>query len=226
MSSSSLRVADRTVRDVLRSEGQFGPKAERIPVRTLLLCVVLGGGVQGAVMGLHDGRALQAVFSAIKVPLLLILSTLIVLPSFYMLHLVLGLQRDFLRVCRATLVVQAVAAIFLASCAPLIGFAYYCSDVYPFATFVNGLAYLGAALLARVALGQQVRSLILREPKHRITVGSWLILYILVAIQLAWTMRPFVGWPEVEPSLFREEAWGNAYVRLFEALRKLVVAVG
>jgi hypothetical protein len=206
---------------VLRSTGEYAPDAARVPVRPLLSIVVVCGFAQGAVMGFHDGRALQALFSGLKVPLLLLGSTAVCLPSLYVLHLCLGLHRDFAAACRATFVVQAVAALFLAACAPLIAFAYLSSDHYPFATFVNGVAYLGAALTAQQALARHYRPLIVANPQHRIVLGCWLLLYVMVAIQLAWTMRPFVGWPAVEPALFRSEAWGNAYVHLIDALRKL-----
>ena len=41
---------------------------------------------------------------------------------------------------------------------------------------------------------------------------AWIALYVFVAIQLAWVLRPFVGSPELEVSFFRAEAWSNAYV--------------
>lgn len=211
-----------TTERMLRAEGRFGPDARGVPVAALAAFVGVGGAVQGAVMGSHAGQPMQSVISATKVPLLLLASTVLALPPLYAVQLARGLGDDFLQICRATLVVQATAAVFLASCAPLIAFAYLCSDDYPSATFVNGLAYLGAAWVARDSLRRQLASLIERQPQHRWTLRIWSMLYVLVAIQLAWTLRPFVGWPEVEPTLFREEAWGNAYVQLFEALRKLI----
>lgn len=213
--------ATKLAAQVLRCEGRFAPAAPSVPVRPLLVLVVLGGFTQGVVMGSHDGRWLQALYSGIKVPLLLLVSTALCLPSSYVLHLVLGLRSDFGAACRATLSVQAVMALSLAACAPLIAFAYVSSGHYPFATFVNGVAYLGAALTAQVALARHYRPLLARDRRHRITLAAWLVLYVLVAIQMAWTMRPFVGWPAVEPALFRREAWGNAYVHLLDAIRKL-----
>lgn len=206
---------------VLHSTGEFAPGAERVPIGMLLAIVAIGGLTQGLVMGMHDGRALQALYSGIKVPLLLLATTAVCLPSLYVLHLCLGVHDDFVAACRATLVVQAVAAIFLAACAPLIAVTYASSDSYPLATTANGIVYFGAALTAHRVLATHYRPLIARARPHRVVLACWLVLYVLVAIQLAWTMRPFIGWPAVEPSLFRAEAWGNAYVHVIDALRKL-----
>jgi len=37
------------------------------------------------------------------------------------------------------------------------------------------------------------------------------VLYVFVAVQLAWVLRPFVGSPNVPTRFFRENAWSNAY---------------
>jgi hypothetical protein len=43
-------------------------------------------------------------------------------------------------------------------------------------------------------------------------LGTWLVIYIFVAIQMAWVLRPFVGDPGAPIEFFRRESWGNAYV--------------
>ena len=48
--------------------------------------------------------------------------------------------------------------------------------------------------------------------RHRVGQVSWVVLYVFVAIQLAWVLRPFVGSPNIPTRFFREEAWSNAYV--------------
>lgn len=210
------------VERVLTSTGEFAPGVGRVPLRELLAVVVVCGFVQGAVMGLHDGRVMQGVYSGIKVPLLLLGSTVVCVPSFYVLHLGLSLHGDFMAACRAIFVVQAVAAVFLAACAPLIAFAYVSSDHYPFAICANGVVYLGAALTAQRALARHYVPLIAKDRRHRVTLGAFFVLYVLVAIQLAWTLRPFIGWRGLEPALFRAEAWGNAYVHVFDTVARLL----
>ena len=43
-------------------------------------------------------------------------------------------------------------------------------------------------------------------------LGTWLVIYIFVGIQMAWILRPFVGDPGVPIEFFRRESWGNAYL--------------
>jgi hypothetical protein len=54
--------------------------------------------------------------------------------------------------------------------------------------------------------------LIARNPRHRVMLVGWGFVYTLVAIQLAWLLRPFIGSPVQPVEFFREEAWDNAYV--------------
>lgn len=207
--------------DVLGVRGRCAPAVEGVPVLALVATLAVAGFAQGAVMGSHAGRPMQSLYSGLKVPLLLLVTTSVCLPSFYVAHIVLGLHRDFVAACRAVLFAQVAAALCLAGCAPLIAFAYLSSDSYPFATLANGIVYFAATCVGQVVLATHYRPLLARDRQHRITLGIWLVLYILVAIQCAWTMRPFIGGEMFEPSLFRPDAWGNAYVQLMEGLGKL-----
>jgi hypothetical protein len=56
------------------------------------------------------------------------------------------------------------------------------------------------------------RPLIAQNPRHATMLWTWMAVYTLVAIQLAWIMRPFVGSPGAAVQFFREDAWDNAYV--------------
>ena len=58
------------------------------------------------------------------------------------------------------------------------------------------------------------RPLILKRPRHRSLLFVWLGIYAFVGIQMAWVLRPFIGNPAQPTHFFRQQAWGNAYVRL------------
>ena len=87
-----------------------------------VLLVVFCGGAYGAMMGLFGGlsgdRSLQVIFSAVKVPLLILVTTALALPSFYVLNALLGLSADFQQAARAVAATQTVVAIVLASRRP------------------------------------------------------------------------------------------------------------
>jgi len=49
----------------------------------------------------------------------------------------------------------------------------------------------------------------------------WLVLYTFIGIQMGWVLRPFIGSPKLETAFFREEAWGNAYLEIFDVFYRL-----
>jgi hypothetical protein len=212
------------VDDLLRGRGAYGESAEAEPLPWLrLAAVALAGGLfYGAVMGSYGLQPRQAFYSAVKVPLFVVVATLVCLPNFYTMNTVLGLAADFKVVIRAILIAQGTVAIGLASLAPITAFVYASITDYETAVAWNGVTFLGAALAGQVTLSRRYRALIAKNPRHRIGRAAWLTLYVFVAIQSAWVLRPFVGNPALPTRFFREGAWGNAYVEVAGLLWRLV----
>jgi len=177
--------------------------------------VALFGAVYGAAMGTFDGigggRLWQVAYSAVKVPLLLLVTFVIGLPSFFVLNTVFGLRRDFPQALRALVAAQAGLAIVLASFAPFTLLWYASSADYSAALRMNGLMFAAASLSGQRLLWAYYRPLVRRNVKHRHMLWTWLAIYIFVGIQMAWVLRPFVGDPSAPVQFFREQSWGNAY---------------
>ncbi len=171
--------------------------------------------VYGASMGSFGARAMQAAFAAVKVPILLSAATLVCLPNFYVVNTLLGLRDDFPAACRGIFAAQATLAVTLAAFAPVTLLAYASSGDYDFAIAFNGLAFAVGTLAAQVTLRRHYLALIATNPRHRLGRLSWVVLYVFVAIQLAWVLRPFIGSPGKPTNFLREEAWSNAYVVVF-----------
>lgn len=182
----------------------------------LTACLILFGMIYGAAMGSFGGilgeKVWQVVFAAVKVPLLLLATSLIALPSFFVLNTLLGLRGDFLRAIRALAATQAGLAIVLASLAPLTLLWYASSGDYQSAIRFNALMFAVASFGGQGLLRGYYRPLIERNPRHRWMLWMWIIIYAFVGIQMGWILRPFVGSPEQQVQFFREGAWGNAYV--------------
>ena len=189
-----------------------------VPWRFIAVAGCVAGFGYGAVMGFHQGRFLQALFSGLKVPLLLMVSTGVCLPSFFVLNTVLGLRSDFGVAFRAVLYAQGSLAVCLAGLAPLTAVGYLSIADYPFAMALNGAMFALASLAGLMTLTRHYRPLLARDSRHWIGLVSWLILYVFVAIQAAWVLRPFIGAPGLPSTFFRQEAWGNAYVQVFRGL--------
>lgn len=190
----------------------------------LLLTTILFGMLYGSVMGtfggVGHGRALQVLYAAVKVPMLLLVGFLLSVPSFFVLNTVLGVRADFADVWRALLATQAGLTVVLASLAPFTAFWYVSDGDYDAALTFNAAMFGVATLAAQAMLRRAYRPLVARNPRHRWLLRMWLATYAFVTIQMAWVLRPFVGSPDAPVSFFRSEAWGNAYVELFHiALR-------
>jgi hypothetical protein len=150
----------------------------------------------------------------VKVPILLEVTTALCLPSHFVASTLLGLRADFPASLRGILASQAAMAVALLSLAPLLPVLYSSDIDYEAVTLWNGFFFLLAAVAGQAVLARHYRPLIRRNPRHRLTWALWFVLYVFVAIQLAWVLRPFIGTPDLEPRFFREDAWDNAYVRL------------
>jgi hypothetical protein len=211
-----------SVDGLLRGEGRFAVGNGRVPLVEIAAVLAVCGFVYGAAMGSFSVRALQSLYSGIKVPILLCAATVICLPSFFAINAVLGLRDDFAAALRGVLAAQGTVAVCLAGLAPVTLLSYLSSSNYRFAIVVNGLYFLIAALAGQVTLQRHYRPLVARNPRHRLARAAWLALYVFVAIQLAWVLRPFVGAPTMATRFFREDAWSNAYVAVLQTVWELL----
>jgi hypothetical protein len=128
------------------------------------------------------------------------------------LNTLLGLREDFAAALRAVLAAQATVAVTLLALFPVVVFAYSCSGNYRFAVFINGVFFALATLAGQRTMSRHYRPLVLANRRHEVGRWSWMVLYVFVAIQLAWALRPFIGYAGMPVRFFREGAWSNAYV--------------
>ncbi len=180
--------------------------------------IVLFGMTYGALMGTFTGvfgrQWLQILYSAVKVPLLLGGTFIIALPSFFVINTLFGLREDFAAALKALAATQAGLTLILASLAPFTVLWYAsCSD-YHAAILFNAAMFGIASVSSQWLLRRLYRPLILKRPRHRSLLLVWLGIYAFVGIQMAWVLRPFIGNPGQPTHFFRQQAWGNAYVRL------------
>jgi hypothetical protein len=187
-----------------------------IALRHLVACVVLGGFIYGAAMGSFPGpngpRPLQMLYSGLKVPMLQGVSFALVLPCFFVVNTLLGLRGDMVPALRALLSAQAVMSIVLAALAPLVTVWYLSTRDYHWATLFNGAMFAVAVGAAEAPLRRFYGPLIRRHPRHKVMLTGWVIVYVFVAIQMSWVLRPYIGDPQRDTTFFRAGAWGNAYV--------------
>lgn len=180
--------------------------------------IVFFGLLYGAIMGTYGGiagqRILQVLYSGLKVPLLLLATFALSLPSFFVLNTLAGLRDDFAAAVRALVAAQAALTIVLASLAPFTAVWYLSVGDYPSAILFNAVMFGIASVSAQLLLKRFYRPLIASNPRHRLLLRMWLVVYAFVGIQMGWVLRPFIGDPGAPTRFFRAGMWGNAYERL------------
>ena len=191
-----------------------------------LVVVACGGAIYGSVMGAFGGfaadRPLQILFSAVKVPLLIAVTTALAMPSFFVLNSLLGLRDDFPEAARAVAVTQAAVSVLLASLAPYTALWYASTTDYHEASAFNAAMFAVASVTAQWVLRRRYAALIARNRRHRVMLWAWLGVYAFVGIQMGWVLRPFIGQPGVPVTFFRDGVWGNAYVVVAETLWRAI----
>ena len=209
-----FRLADNLLRgEISRARGT---REQRLPVLgSLILAIVVYGMFYGGVMGSYGGvsglRFWQAVYSAVKVPFLMITTFLLSLPSFFVLNTLFGLRDDFARVVRALISTQAGLTVILSALAPFTAFWYVSGSGYEPAILFNGMMFAVASFSAQWMLRRDYMPLIESNPKHRWMLRTWIVIYVFVGIQMGWVLRPFIGDPRAPVQFFREGSWSNAY---------------
>ena len=73
-----------------------------------------------------------------------------------------------------------------------------------------------ASLAGQWVLRRRYAPLIAIDRRHRTMLYLWVCVYAFVGIQMGWVLRPFIGDPGTSTTFFREAAWGNAYVIVWE----------
>ena len=211
---------------LLRPDLQRRGGGLQVGIPHVIAAVVLWGLLYGAVMGTSGGiageRLLQPLYSAIKVPLLLLITFLLGLPSFFVLNTLLGVRNDFAAALRALMLTQAALTLILASLAPFTAVWYLSFENHNAAILFNGLMFATASLSSQLVLRRLYQPLIKRNPRHRLLLRLWLTMYVFVGIQMAWVLRPFVGHPDLPTRFLREDSWSNAYVAIARIITSLV----
>ena len=209
-----FRLADDVIRG--RASTSRFRQTTRLPVSGILaLLIVCFGMLYGGIMGTYGGiggqRMWQVVYSAAKVPFLLIATFGLSLPSFLVINTLLGLRGDFGRVIRALMATQAGLTVILSALAPFTAFWYVSGSDYHPAILFNGVMFAIASFSAQWMLRRDYLPLIRKDPKHRWMLRVWIIIYVFVGIQMGWILRPFIGDPRAPVQFFRENSWSNAY---------------
>jgi hypothetical protein len=208
---------------------------ERWEARRVLLylgVIFLGAGAYGAAMGWWRAPQ-QALFVALKFPLIILLTTLGNALLNGMLAPLLGLNLRFRQSLLAILMSFAIAAAILGAFSPILFFLVWNAPPMipgkPLNTTTYELIKLSqvaviafAGVAANLRLGQLLRRLSGSQPSARRVLFAWLTGNLLLGSQLTWILRPFFGSPDLPVEFLRATALqGNFYETVLTGLKYL-----
>ncbi len=195
--------------------------------------ILLGAGSYGAAMG-YWRAPLQGLFVAIKLPLILILTTFGNALLNAMLAPLLGLNISFRQTCLAILMSFTIASAILGSFSPLAAFVIWNSPAMTADFHISGRTYsliqlthvaviAFAGIVANLRLIQLLRQLSGSIVIARRVLIGWLAGNLFLGSQLSWILRPFIGAPNLPIEFLRASAFqGNFYESLFHSLARVL----
>jgi hypothetical protein len=206
--------------DEIRDGDDLGRKT-----RNMLVGSVLFFAIYGAVLGISNSL-LQALASAIKLPILYLITLAICLPTLYFFNLLFGSRLTLAQTFALIMTAIAVTSILTLSFAPIALFFWLTAPSYDFYKLLNvgiltvtgvaGLSFLWQGMRhVHKAEGMGVRNLIL---------WLWIFVYGFVGTQMAWTLRPFFGAPGLPFEVFRDLG-GNFYMNIVRSIISLLVSL-
>lgn len=190
--------------------------------------IALGGAAYGASMGAWNDPRL-AVYVAVKLPVLLVLTALVnaLLNGLWARRF--GLDLTFAQSLRSVLLAFGLAAIVLGSLSPIVMF--FDRGVPPpwapsgrLGHNVLGLVHVAFVAWAGVLVVRRQLAWIAGRASGSETGGravvAWLFVNLIVGAQLSWNLRPWFGTPGMSVEFLRPEPFdGNFY----ESFYKMVV---
>jgi hypothetical protein len=174
----------------------------------------------------------QALFVAIKFPLIILLTTLGNAFINGMLAPLLGLNIPFRQSFSAVVMSFAITSAILGAFSPLIAFMVW--NVPPLSAGVSAehysaimLAHVGVITFSGVTGNVRLFQLLAKLGGSRIIATrvllAWLAGNLLLGSQLSWNLRPFIGSPGLPVEFFRQNAFhGNFFEAVFHALRQIL----
>ena len=201
-----------------------------------LFCVAaiaLGAGLYGAAMGCWRSE-LQALYTGIKLPLVILLTTFGNGLLNGMLAPLLGLNLTLRQALMTILISFAIASILLGAFSPVAAFVVWNTPPLTDATRLGAAEY-GLLQLTHVVFiafagvtGNLCLAPLLRQWSGHTVVAhkvllAWLAANLFLGSQIAWVLRPFI-WDPARPVEFigQEYLRGSFYETVFEAARRLL----
>jgi hypothetical protein len=195
--------------------------------------IVAGAGTYGAVMGSWSSP-LQALYAGLKLPLVILLTTLGNGLLNGMLAPLLGLNATFRQSLLVVLMTFAVASLILGALSPVAWFVVWntppltagtriSSPEYGFLQLTLAVFTAYAGIAGNVRLLPMLSQWTASAGVARRVLFAWLAGNLFLGSQICWLLRPFIWDPDGPPQFIgRQYFHGSFYETIFEVARRLI----
>jgi len=198
-----------------------------------VLAIIAGAGTYGAVMGCWSTPT-QSLYAGIKLPLVILLTTLGNGLLNGMLAPLLGLDATFRQSLLVVLMTFAIASMILGALSPVALFVVWntpaltagthaTSPEYGFLQLTLAVFVAGAGVTGNLRLLPMLSQWTANPGVARRVLFAWLAGNLFLGSQICWVLRPFI-WDPDGPSQFigRQYLHGSFFETVFEAVRRLL----
>jgi hypothetical protein len=194
--------------------------------------ILAGAGLYGAAMGWWRDPQ-QALYVAIKFPLIILLTVLCNALLNGMLAPLLGLNIPFRQSFCAILMSFTMVSAILGAFSPIIAFMVwntpgiaskpFAGSAYSFIMLAHVAVIALAGVTGNIRLSQLLARLGGNQAIARRVMFAWLAGNLFLGSQLSWILRPFIGSPGLPVEFLRTTAFsGNFYEAVFRSLMNII----
>ena len=184
------------------------------------LCTILFAAIYGATMGAYPG-GLQILYSIIKIPLLLLISLYVALPTYYVLDAFSGGDISLRQTAAVILSSFSIMSIVLLAFVPVNLFFILTTPGQGFQTYAF-VVLLNVGIFAIAGIAGLVYQFAGMESIH--SNSRWvegflisLLVQVFVGTQMAWVLRPYF-----DTGPFLRPLEGNFYIAMFKLLARVL----
>ena len=213
----TLAESDETLNRILEYDG--------IKRRIAKLCLLMAlfAFLYGLVMGSYQSP-LQALVAGVKLVFLFAATLIICFPAFYVVQSVLGSQLKLFQILSIVLSGIVLSSAIMISFAPIVVVFLLTGDNYDFLRLLHVAVFVTAGLFGVLRVVSVLKYACEKRgiyPQRGVVVFRfWAVIMAFVGIQMAWSLRPFVGDPGAAFQLSREYE-GNFYTAVVHSVKQL-----
>jgi hypothetical protein len=194
-------------------------------VFSLLVCSSIFLAIYGAIIG-SSSSWMQIIASAVKLPALYLVTSIICLPTLYLFNVFLGSACNLKQYLALLLASTSIIGVTLLGLAPIALFFRVSIDDSDFFKLMNVAVF---AITGVMGINFFYKGLLFidqhdgKSNDRTYILRGWLFLYGFVGSQMGWILRPFFGDTDREFQLFRQLE-GNFYLHIWKIISEALGA--